>query len=135
MSHSHLSDFYFSQVLSENVTFSSREWQMKSQGTNKGREEYHQWLVEACEDADNNDYWRPDGTICPTWGTLGEREFKLSQRERRLLAALAQKARRVVPQDALLEYIYRVALERFQLLYLLGNNLAFRNAGWARSKR
>jgi hypothetical protein len=29
----------------------------------------------------------------------------------------------------------RVALERFRLLYLLSNNFAFRNAGWARSKR
>ena len=71
MSHSHLSDFYFSQVLAENVTFSSREWQLKSQGTNKGRREYHQWLVEACEDAGNNDYWRPGGTICPTLGDHG----------------------------------------------------------------
>jgi DNA-binding response OmpR family regulator len=44
------------------------------------------------------------------WMTMGEREVKLSQRERRLLAALAQNARRVVLQDTLLEYVYRVAL-------------------------
>ncbi len=38
--------------------------------------------------------------------TMGEREVKLSQRERRLLAALEQNARRVVPQDTLLEYVW-----------------------------
>jgi DNA-binding response OmpR family regulator len=38
--------------------------------------------------------------------TIGEREVILSQRESRLLAALAQNARRVVPQDTLLEYVW-----------------------------
>ncbi|HEX9131061.1 MAG TPA: hypothetical protein VF844_02085 [Ktedonobacteraceae bacterium] len=32
------------------------------------------------------------------WVTMGEREVKLAQRERGLLAALAQNARRVVPR-------------------------------------
>ena len=38
--------------------------------------------------------------------TIGEREVVLSQREYRLLAALAQRARRIVPQDTLLEYVW-----------------------------
>src|SRR6266702_761097 len=38
--------------------------------------------------------------------TIGEREVTLSQRESRLLAAMAQHARRVVPQDTLLEYVW-----------------------------
>src|SRR6266566_2114025 len=38
--------------------------------------------------------------------TMGEREVMLSQREKRLLAAMAQNARRVVPQDTLLEYVW-----------------------------
>ncbi len=38
--------------------------------------------------------------------TIGRREVTLSQRESRLLAALAQNARRVVPQDTLLEYVW-----------------------------
>lgn len=38
--------------------------------------------------------------------TIGEREIVLTQRECRLLAALAQCARRVVPQDTLLEYVW-----------------------------
>ena len=38
--------------------------------------------------------------------TVGEREVVLSQREYRLLAALAQRARRIVPQDTLLEYVW-----------------------------
>jgi DNA-binding response OmpR family regulator len=38
--------------------------------------------------------------------TIGEREIVLTQRECRLLAALAQRARRVVPQDTLLEYVW-----------------------------
>jgi DNA-binding response OmpR family regulator len=39
------------------------------------------------------------------WVTMGEREINLSQSERRLLATLAQEARRVAPQDTLPEYI------------------------------
>jgi DNA-binding response OmpR family regulator len=38
--------------------------------------------------------------------TMGEREVVLSRRECRLLAALAQRARRVVLQDTLLEYVW-----------------------------
>jgi DNA-binding response OmpR family regulator len=38
--------------------------------------------------------------------TIGEREVILSQKESRLLAAMAQNARRVVPQDTLLEYVW-----------------------------
>jgi DNA-binding winged helix-turn-helix (wHTH) protein len=38
--------------------------------------------------------------------TVGEREVVLSQREYRLLAALAQRARRIVPHDTLQEYVW-----------------------------
>jgi DNA-binding response OmpR family regulator len=38
--------------------------------------------------------------------TIREHEVMLSQRECRLLAALTQNARRVVPQDTLLEYVW-----------------------------
>ncbi len=38
--------------------------------------------------------------------TIRDREVTLSQREKRLLAAMAQNARRVVPQDTLLEYVW-----------------------------
>jgi DNA-binding response OmpR family regulator len=37
---------------------------------------------------------------------MGEREITLTQREYCLLAALAQRARRIVPQDTLLEYVW-----------------------------
>lgn len=39
------------------------------------------------------------------WVTMGGHEVKLSQRERHLVAALTQNARRVAPQDTLPEYI------------------------------
>lgn len=39
------------------------------------------------------------------WVTMGGHEVKLSQRERHLVAALTQNARRVAPQDTLLKYI------------------------------
>jgi hypothetical protein len=135
ISHSRLSDFYYSQVLAEHVTFSSQEWHLKSRGTNKGRKEYHQWLVEACEDADNNDYWRPDGTVCPTLGDHGRTRGHACSKRAWSPCRSGTECQACCPQDTLLEYVYRVALERFQLFYLLGNNLAFRNAGWARSKR
>ncbi len=44
--------------------------------------------------------------------TMGESEVKLSQRERRLLAALVQHARRAFPQEIPLKYFWAKGYDR-----------------------